>query len=61
MLAALVGECQVVRIADSATGEPELGVKFIKTTVADRKLLKDFVDRQAAKESPAKASSVGGE
>lgn len=48
-LANLTGECQVVRIADSAeAGKPELGVKFINASVPDRKLIKDFCDQQVA-------------
>lgn len=48
-LANLTGECQVVRIADSAeVGKPELGVKFINASVSDRKLLKDFCDQEIA-------------
>ena len=46
-LASLTGECQVVRIADSSeVGKPELGVKFVKASMQDRKLLKDFIDQQ---------------
>jgi transcriptional regulator with XRE-family HTH domain len=61
MLANLVGECQVVRLADSTeAGNPELGVKFINASVSDRKMLKDFVDQQvAAKEAAARAAQGG--
>jgi transcriptional regulator with XRE-family HTH domain len=55
VLSELIGQCQVVRISDSASdeGAPELGVRFVNATVTDRKILKDFVDarimeRQAA-------------
>lgn len=49
LLASLTGECQIVRISDSAdVGKPELGVKFINASVPDRKLLKDFCDQEAA-------------
>jgi len=54
-LADLTGECQVVRLADSAeVGCPELGVRFINATVSDRKALKDFVDARLAEKEAAK-------
>jgi len=59
-LANLVGECQVVRLADSTeAGNPELGVKFINASVADRKALKDFVDQQAAVKDAAARAGAG--
>jgi len=63
-LANLVGECQVVRIADSTdTKNPELGVKFLNATVADRKMLKDFIDERiagAARDAAASAADSAG-
>jgi transcriptional regulator with XRE-family HTH domain len=57
-LAGLSGECQVVRIADSSeAGKPELGVKFINTTLTDRKTLKDFIDRQVAARQAARQAA----
>jgi len=59
-LANLVGECQVVRLADSTeAGNPELGVKFINASVSDRKALKDFVDQQAAVKDAATRAGTG--
>jgi len=59
-LANLVGECQVVRLADSTeAGNPELGVKFINASVSDRKALKDFVDQQAATKDAAARAGTG--
>jgi hypothetical protein len=61
MLANLVGECQVVRLADSTeAGNPELGVKFINASVSDRKMLKDFVDQQVASKEAAVRAAQGG-
>jgi len=58
-LANLVGECQVVRITDSLDhGCPELGVKFINTSVSDRKILKDFIDLRAAEQQAARAAAM---
>jgi c-di-GMP-binding flagellar brake protein YcgR len=58
-LANLVGECQVVRITDSLDhGCPELGVKFINTSVSDRKVLKDFIDARAAEQQAARAAAM---
>ena len=45
-LAGLVGECEVVRLAGSAaTGEPEMGVRFINATHRDRRRIQEYVDR----------------
>ena len=58
-LANLVGECQVVRITDSLDfGCPELGVKFINTSVQDRKILKDFIDRRMAEAAAARVAAM---
>jgi transcriptional regulator with XRE-family HTH domain len=58
-LANLVGECQVVRITDSLDhGCPELGVKFVNTSVSDRKILKDFIDARAAEQQAARAAAM---
>jgi transcriptional regulator with XRE-family HTH domain len=59
MLADLTGECQVVRICDSAeAGCPELGVRFINATVSDRKVLKDFVDARLAERQAARLAEA---
>ena len=56
----LIGECQVVRVTDSSeVGEPELGVKFINATVADRKVLKDFIDQAVSAKQAARAAAQG--
>lgn len=58
-LANLVGECQVVRITDSLDfGCPELGVKFINTSVQDRKILKDFIDARMAEQAAARTAAM---
>ena len=58
-LANLVGECQVVRITDSLDfGCPELGVKFINTSVQDRKILKDFIDARMAEQVAARNAAM---
>ncbi len=58
-LANLVGECQVVRITDSLDfGCPELGVKFINTSVQDRKILKDFIDVRMAEAAAARLAAM---
>lgn len=58
-LANVTGECQVVRITDSAeAGKPEVGVKFINTSVEDRKLLKDFIDHQVAAREAARQKAL---
>jgi hypothetical protein len=58
-LANLVGECQVVRITDSLDfGCPELGVKFINTSVQDRKILKDFIDARTAEALAARQAAM---
>jgi len=58
-LANLVGECQVVRLTDSAeAGQPEFGVKFINATVSDRKILKDFIDQAVAARQAARAEAM---
>jgi transcriptional regulator with XRE-family HTH domain len=58
-LANLVGECQVVRITDSLDfGCPELGVKFINTSVQDRKILKDFIDARTAEAAAARTAAM---
>jgi hypothetical protein len=58
-LANLIGECQVVRVTDSVDQDkPELGVRFVNATVSDRKVLKDFIDAQAAQKAAARASGV---
>jgi len=58
-LADLTGECQVVRITDSLEqGRPEIGVKFCNATVADRKILKDFVDVRAAAALAARLAAI---
>ncbi|MCY3022920.1 MAG: PilZ domain-containing protein [Planctomycetota bacterium] len=60
VLADLTGECQVVRISDSAEqGYPELGVRFVNATVTDRKALKDFVDVRMAEQQAARLASTG--
>lgn len=59
ILSELTGECQVVRIADSEeAGSPELGVKFINTTVDDRKVLKDYVDACIAEKQAKKLAAA---
>ncbi len=59
VLANLIGECQIVRIADSAdTKNPELGVKFTNASVSDRKLLKDFIDARIAEAAKAKTAAA---
>jgi hypothetical protein len=57
-LANLIGECQVVRLTDSAEGRPELGVRFINASVSDRKLLKDFIDSHLAEQQAARTAAV---
>lgn len=59
MLADMTGECQVVRITDSSEqGCPEIGVRFVNATVADRKVLKDFVDARMVEQQAARAESA---
>ncbi|MBN1809210.1 MAG: PilZ domain-containing protein [Planctomycetes bacterium] len=39
----LVGECEVVRLAEATdTGEPELGVRFVNLTFTDKQRLRKF-------------------
>ena len=58
-LAALVGECQVVRITDSLEqGRPEVGVKFVNANVQDRKILKDYVDARGAEAQAARLAAM---
>ncbi|MFH0939029.1 MAG: PilZ domain-containing protein [Planctomycetota bacterium] len=54
----LMGECQVVRIADSAEGQPELGVRFINTSISDYDLLKNFIDARLAEAQAARATKL---
>ena len=42
----LKGECEIVRLAATDTGEPELGVKFVNLTDAGRRHLKRFVAKR---------------
>jgi len=58
-LADLTGECQVVRITDSLeAGRPEIGVRFVNANVADRKVLKDFVDARMAEQQAARLANT---
>lgn len=58
LLTNLVGESQVVRLTDSAErGKPELGLKFINTTIEIRKMLKDFIDAHAAQKHAARQAA----
>lgn len=43
----MMGECEIVRLADNTeTNEPELGVRFINANHRDRMRIKEFVDRR---------------
>jgi len=47
----LVGECEIVRFADSSeSGDPELGVRFINATHRDRRRIREYVDRTLARQ-----------
>ncbi len=59
LLADIVGESQVVRLTDSLdAGKPELGVRFINTSVTDRKTLMEFVDARIAEHNAARLAAI---
>lgn len=58
-LADLVGECQVVRLADSnEAGRPELGVHFINASASDRQKIREFVERYAQKQQTERMQAL---
>lgn len=55
----LVGECELVRMADSADAdEPELGVRFINTSHRDRWRIKEFVEAKMIEIQEARAKKA---
>ena len=58
-LGEVIGECEIVRMADSTeSNEPELGVRFINTTHRDRRRIKEYVDRSRSKQEPTRNQAV---
>jgi transcriptional regulator with XRE-family HTH domain len=55
----MIGECEIVRLADNAlTGEPELGVRFINATHRDRRRIKEFVDKSREKQAATRSQGA---
>ncbi len=55
----MVGECEIVRMADGTeTNETELGVRFINTTHRDRRRINEYVDRSRSKQAATRNQAV---
>ena len=53
----LIGECEIVRMADSSdTDEPELGVRFINANHRDRRRIREYVEAEMQREREARAA-----